>query len=359
MNLYAVVMAGGSGTRFWPLSRAGRPKQLLTLEGEKTLLERTVERVMPIVAPPRLFVVTGESIRENTSHRIPLVPLANIIAEPVQRNTAACVGLAARVIAHRDADAVLAVLPSDHLIRAEDEFRRLLLAAAGIASENNVLVTFGITPTRAETGYGYLELDDAVAVTAGGVNARRVARFLEKPDAETAEKFLASGRHAWNSGMFVFTARAILAAIEKYEPALSEGLSYIDPGQDARRVIEVIGEVYPTLPSLSIDHAVMERADNIVAIGADIGWSDVGSYAELFDLLRPDANGNRGRGTVVSIDGTGNLALSQDGAIALLGVSNLVVVHTPDVTLVCSKERAQEVKRAVEEMRRLGMDEYL
>lgn len=362
---WAIVMAGGSGTRFWPLSRAARPKQLLPLAGgDLSLLRRTVERVLPLVPIERVIVVTSDALAKATAAALPELPKKNLLREPAGRNTAPCVGWGALVARRRDEDAVLAVLAADHHIADEVAWRDAALRALEVA-EDGSLVTMGIEPTRAETGYGWLELGDEVSP-----GVREVRRFVEKPDRARAEAFFAGRTHLWNSGQFFFRADAILAGIAAHLPALAEGLGVGAPrssaGEPARsaksrraqlrgHTDKTIRDGYSALPSISIDHGVMERAERVRVVGASVGWSDVGSFVTAWELADKDEDQSALSADAIAIDSRGLFVRAPAGkTVALLGLENLVVVDTPDALLVMPRERAQDVKLVVAELQRRG-----
>ncbi len=355
-----VILAGGSGTRFWPLSRRLKPKQLMSVFGGKSMLQRTVERVIPL-RPRRIMVVTNALQAAETARQLDYLkdmPI-DIIAEPVGRNTAPAIGLAATIIAAEDPEAVMAVLPADHYILAEEEFRATLLRAAAAARLGH-LVTLGIKPNRPETGYGYIEAgqmpDDA--------GAYRVQRFVEKPMIEKALEFLAAGNFYWNSGMFVWQVRVILAEMEKHLPELASALRRLnippDTGDLPAALAPQVEAVYRQLKSESIDYGVMEKAGNVTVIPADFGWSDVGSWRALPEVMAPDGAGNvliAGEG--INIDSAGCLVYGGDKLVALVGVKDLIVVDTEDALLVCAAERAQDVKKVVEILEERELTDYL
>jgi mannose-1-phosphate guanylyltransferase len=353
-NLHAVIMAGGAGIRFWPASRVGRPKQLLALAGAagESLLEATVRRILPLCAPERITIVTAEHLLAATRDAVSSVPDVQFLAEPAPRNTAPCIGWAANVIARRDPDAILMVLPSDHHVADEPSFVRTASLAVRHASGSDVLCTVGIEPTRPETGYGYIEMGEKVAE-----GLYRVARFVEKPDQETAAAYLLTGRHLWNSGMFFFRAAAIRDAIRLHLPELAAGLDRIEKTGD-------LSAIFPALPAISIDHGIMEKAEGIAVVPGSFGWSDVGSWQAAWELSQKDALGNVLPEGAIVVEGGGNLVcdLTTSGprrVIALVGVSDLAVVMTDDALLVIPRERAQDVRKAVDVLKGRGDDEKL
>ncbi len=340
---YGVVMAGGSGTRFWPLSRAARPKQLLPLGGgEESLLRATLLRMAPVVPPERVYIVTSAALAAQIRADVPEVPAENILAEPVGRNTAPCVGWAASVIARKDPTARVAVLPADHHIGDEAAFQGVLSAALDACGDGD-MVTVGIRPTRAETGYGYMELGEELAP---GVH--RARRFVEKPDEDRAQQFLASGRFLWNSGMFFFRADVLLAAVRQHLPGLSEVLVQYDEAATRGAEAELVEHTYGALPDVSIDHGVMEKASRVAIIPGDFGWSDVGSWTTAWELAERDGEDNALFGEVIAVDSHGTYVRAPKGkVVAVVGLEDIVVVDTEDALLVMPRQRAQDVRAVV------------
>ncbi len=342
---WAIVMAGGSGTRFWPASRKKTPKQLLALApgDERSLLAATVERIAPLVSPERVLVVTGAHLADATRAAVPQIPQENVLAEPTGRNTAPCVGWAAAVIRRRDPDAKIAVLAADHHIADGDAFLAVLARAFEAAGEG-LLVTVGVKPTRPETGYGYIEVGEEIAD-----GTYRARRFVEKPNRGRAEQFLAAGTFLWNSGMFFFRADVILDAIRSHLPGLAAALDRFDAAALAGDEASVIASEYAALPSVSIDHGVMEKADRVAVVPGDFGWSDVGSWTSAWELAPRDGSRNAVTDAeAVLVDATGCYVRGPRGkVIALVGVRDLVVVDTPDALLVVPRERAQDVREIV------------
>lgn len=356
-SVRAVILAGGSGTRFWPFSRSRRPKQLLPLVEGRSLLQLTVERVLPLVGRDGVRVVTGQAIAEAVLQQLaPLAP-EQVLVEPCGRDTAAAVAWAAwRELGQGD-DPVLLVLPADHWVGDAAAFRRVMAAAAELAAETSGLVTVGVVPTRPETGYGWLELGEEVGGK-NGVRCFRVRRFVEKPDRERAAAFLAAGCYRWNAGIFAFTAQALAAAVRQHLPDLARGLDTLLAR--ARQVGEAaaLAQGYPTLPRISLDYGVMEKADNIWAVDGAFPWHDVGSFASFAEIL-PRGEGGVTLGPVVAVESQGCVVLSEGPLVAALGVEGLVVVATGDAVLVTTLERAQEVKTLVAELERRGFRQLL
>ena len=353
--LWAVIMAGGSGTRFWPLSRRHRPKQLLPFASGGSLLRAAVDRVLPLVGPERVWVVTAAEMAAATRAQLADLPAEHVLVEPQGRDTAACVGWAAwRLAAERD-DAVMAMLPADHLVDGE-ALRDALRLSARAARELGGLITLGVRPRSPETGFGYLQVGDEVPL-AGGGRVRRVVRFVEKPPRAAAEAMLADGGYLWNAGMFVWTAASIRAAIRTHVPELAGRLDELM--QEARGGGEeaALARLYPLLPRISIDYGVMEKASEVWAVPVDFAWSDVGSWEGLAEVM----GGPEGVrfGDVLGIDSDGAVLVSDGPFVAALGVPGVVVVATGDAVLVLPRSASQRVREIVEELRRRGRDELL
>ncbi|MGC8603612.1 MAG: mannose-1-phosphate guanylyltransferase [Desulfomonilaceae bacterium] len=353
MNLYSVIMAGGSGVRFWPQSRRHRPKQLLKIVGEKTMIRATVDRISPITPYERIIVVTGAHHSENIRMQIPEIPVNSIVTEPVSRNTAPCVALAAYRIAKMDPSAVMLVLPSDHLITKEDEFRSVLEAASRLAEDTQDLLTFGIVPDRPETGYGYIHVGDKITEF-NGLKAHRVVRFVEKPDIKTAQSYLKLGTYLWNSGMFIWTVSSIIKAIERYLPVVAKTMEKLFPVLNTQEEEAALTDAYEDLPDISIDYGIMERADNVLVAPIDVGWNDVGSWTSLQDVWNTDEEGNAVKGKILSLNAKGCVVSSPQKLTALVGVEDIIVVDTPDAILVCRKDRAQDIKQLQELLKKHG-----
>ena len=355
---YAVILAGGSGTRLWPMSRVEEPKQLIPFLGGKSLLEIALARLEGLVEPERRLIATGEKYRAAIRRAMPQLADSQILGEPEGRDTLAAVGLPAAVAARQYPQAAIAVFTADHLIEPVDVFQDCVKLGFQIAEEvPSSLVTFAIRPTLPATGYGYVELGEPLA---GFEGAFAVARFVEKPDAETAQRYLDSGRHAWNSGMFVWQVESLLAAIERYRPEVHAGLMRIADAWDSPRQQAVLAEVFPTLEKISVDFAVMEPAScddrmAVITVPMPVRWLDVGGWPAYGETLPADENGNRSAADrVILADCRESLIVGSDPnhLIAAVGVEDLVVVHTPDATLVCHRsqtERIKELLRAVGE----------
>jgi mannose-1-phosphate guanylyltransferase len=348
---FTIVMAGGSGTRFWPLSRAERPKQLLPLAGgQESLLQATVRRACAATKSKDVLVVTSELLRAATRAQLPDLSPSSVLAEPIGRNTAPCIGWAATRVAREDPDAVCVVLPADHHIADEAEYGRILEAAIAAAEEGGI-VTVGIRPSRPETGYGYIEMGEPL-----GGEVHRARRFVEKPNRQRAEQFLAAGNFLWNSGMFFFRASVMIDAIKEHLPGLGDALTrFLDADLvDEPRLVE---EGYPTLPSVSIDHGVMEKVADVAVIPADFGWSDLGSFASAWELAQKDERGCSLPADAVAIEADGCFVRAPEGKlVTLVGVKDLVVIDTEDALLIVPRDRAEDVKRVVEELTKRGSE---
>lgn len=351
---YAVVLAGGSGTRFWPKSRRTQPKQLLDIIGTSPLIAQTLERLEGLFTRERIFVVTHVQQLENLRRHADL-PESNMLAEPLSKNTAAAIGLAALEIERREDDeAVLAVFPSDHYIVDIDAFLKTLLIAKEVALQGR-LVTIGIRPRYPESGYGYIELGDPLH-DLGYQGIYHVKRFVEKPDLSTAARYVEQGNFLWNSGTFVWQVKTLLEAIERHLPELHAGLQEIERSSSDPATIE---RVYGKLPDISIDYGLMEKAENCAVVIGDYGWSDVGSWSALAELLEKDERGNVQRGEVAAIECTNSVLYSDDGLIGAIGLRDMIVVYSGGAVLVCPVERAQDVRKLVDRLVELGEDEYL
>jgi len=360
--LHAVIMAGGSGTRFWPESRHRRPKQLLPILGGQPLVAETAARVRPLIPAERTWVVTHQDQAEGIRAACPDLPTDQVIVEPCARNTAACVALAAATVLESDPEATLAVLPADHLISPNEEFQASLAAGACAAEEARALVTFGIRPSYPATGYGYIRQGARIDSTAK-LAVHKVERFVEKPDAEVAQCYLDEGCFLWNAGIFVWQAKTILQAFEEHLPELAKGVQAIMAATPAERPSKT-AEIYPNLESLPVDIGILERHDTVRVLEAPYHWSDIGSWRALYDEVETDSARNAAilpaGGELLAEEAEGVLAYSRNKkTIAVLGLNDLVVVDTEDALLVAPRERAEEVKRFVERLKAEGKTELL
>ena len=353
-NFYAVILSGGSGERFWPLSTPERPKQFLTVFGGRSLLRQAVDRLKGLVPPAQVIVVTAESLVKATRAELPELPRANIVAEPCRRDTAAAIATACGVVEGRGgADAVAAVLTADQVMRDVPAFRRVLADAARAAAKTNDIVTMGVVPDYPATGFGYIHVGKPLALGTKTVFSRAV-RFVEKPDAKTARRYLASGRYVWNAGMFVWRVATMKAALLKGAPALAILEASVASARSARGVREVMATYYPQLPKISIDYAVMEKAENILVSGGAFGWDDVGTWTSADKHLATDARRNVAKGEVALLDVADSIVLSTGPQIAALGVKGVVVVATKDSVLVADKARVQDLKKLLAKLNANG-----
>ncbi len=350
----ALILAGGSGTRFWPLSRKSRPKQLLALEGERTLLRDTLERLAPVIGPEAVWVCTTEALAEAVRRDLPEVPPEQVLSEPEGRNTAPAIAWSVRSMPGAARREVVAVLPADHRMGDPAAFRDTLERAARVVEREDRVMTLGVVPRWAETGYGYLELEPVeLEPDPEARDVRRVRRFVEKPSEENARRFLESGNYLWNAGIFLFRGSTLLDLVALHQPELSRGLEAIAAAPDRLR------ELYGRLPADSIDYAIMEKLDGIATLPLDCGWSDLGSWEALDEILPRDRQANTGRGDTLAIEAGGNLLFADQGTIAVLGVEGLVVVRTGDAVLVMPKARSQEVRKLVADLAARGRGDLL
>jgi mannose-1-phosphate guanylyltransferase len=342
-NAYICIMAGGSGERFWPMSRNRTPKHLLKLFSDRTLLEETVRRLEGVVPLRNFFVLTNEVQLPATRAALPFLAPEQIIAEPAKRDTAPAAALATGLVRARNPEAVMALLPADHLIENAQRLSEQMAAALARAATTDALLTFAIKPTYASPGFGYLEMGAELARSPEGGVVRRVVRFVEKPDIPTAENYVASGNYAWNAGMFMWRVGAFLAETEKHAPALAKFVKEFPAGDPA----SYLAERFPALPKISVDFAIMEKAAAVETIVAEFDWDDVGMWTSLPPHLPKDESGNAAHGALLTVDAQNNIALSNGRTIALVGVKDLVVVETPDAVLVCHRDNVQEIKKLI------------
>jgi mannose-1-phosphate guanylyltransferase len=342
MAVHLVLLAGGRGTRFWPLSRRSRPKQLLPLLSDRSLLRETWERVAPLGRRERSWVITASDLVKECRRELPELAASRILGEPVGRNTAPALALAAALARKEDPRAVLSVFPSDHHIGDLRGFRALVRRALRCAREERALVTLGVRPTEPETGYGYIETSQPVQ----GDGAVPVKAFVEKPDLARARRYLKSGRHLWNSGMFFLSVDTLAEAFAEFAPEIWEPVQELAGLHGGRRFAAAFERIYPELPSVSFDHAVMERARGVKVMPAEVGWSDVGNWTALETLL-DESEGNHVSGQVLAIDAKNNIVMDEEGLTALLGVENLVIVRSGGALLVCHRDSVQSIRGLV------------
>jgi mannose-1-phosphate guanylyltransferase len=351
-------MAGGKGARFWPRSRAALPKQLLDIFSKRSMIQETVARVAGLAPPERIVIVTGREQAETIYRQLPEIPRENILVETVGRNTAPCICLAALWVERKAPGATMAVLPADHYIADPQAFCSCLESAVEAAQQLNALVTIGIAPGSPETGYGYIECG-AETGTYRGQAAYRVERFHEKPSLEKAREFLARGNVLWNSGMFIWKAAIILDEIKTCLPELYAELAAVAPQLGTPQEQQAIDGAYRAIEGISIDYGVMEKSRRAAVLKGDFGWSDVGSWSAIYNIAKKDMQGNVTQGDVVAIEAKGTLVYSPKKLTAVVGLDNIVIVETDDALLVCAKDKAQDVKKVVDELERQGKKEYL
>jgi mannose-1-phosphate guanylyltransferase len=357
-----VILAGGSGTRFWPRSRRRRAKQVLALDGERTMIQQTLDRLLPLSDGADVWVITNELLAEVIAGQLGEIPRGNILSEPAARNTAPACALAAFLIARDAPDTVVGIFPSDHVVGDETRFAEVIRAGVELAAQGERIVVLGVPPTRPETGYGYVELDDTAG--AGKMPVRRVRRFTEKPDQATAEQFLASGNYAWNGGIFLWTARTFVNAIREHSPAMAPLMERIAAAYGTDSFEQVFAEVYPECENISVDYAILEprsakgeSGSEILCLPADFAWNDLGSWAALHEHLtagRMESVFDAGDQVRCEIDAERNYVYAPGKAVALVGVEDLVVVDTGDCLLITRRDRSQDVGKVVTELKRTG-----
>ena len=356
--LHAVIMSGGSGTRFWPQSRRNRPKQLQSLAGETSLLQQTVDRLQELVPPERTWVITNAGQAEETRNQLPAVPAQQVLTEPCGRNTAPCVGLAAWHLLAADPDAMMLVLPADHVIDPPDAFRQAVRGGVELVDNDpRRLVLFGVTPTRPATGYGYIQRGESLP---GASHGYLVTAFHEKPDRSTAESYIAAGDRYWNCGIFTWRADRILDALAKHEPDIADALETIGRAVGTADYDRSLQDTFESIPARSIDHAVLEQSSNTCLVEAPFEWHDVGSWHALAEILETDSDGNTLQGRVTVVDSNNCVVRSNgDHLVGAVGVENLVIVHTDDATLVAHRDDEEGLRRLVERIQEQGRDDCL
>ncbi|MDT3696993.1 MAG: mannose-1-phosphate guanylyltransferase [Ignavibacterium sp.] len=355
MNLYAVIMAGGVGSRFWPRSKKRMPKQLLNIFGDDTMIQATVKRLTGMVEKDKIYIITNELQSSEIKKQLPDLPVENIIEEPFGRNTAACIGLASVMIKSKDPDAITVVLPADHIIKDVDEFKNIIENAARFANESKGLVTIGIKPTRPETGYGYIQIDDKPVAD----NIFKVFTFAEKPNYATAVRFVESGDFLWNSGMFIWRVDVILDEIKNLMIDLHEGLVDIEKSLFSNNFKEELKNIYAQLKKISIDYGIMERSSKVYLTKGSFSWSDVGSWEEVYQLSPKNENGVASFGQVYTNMVNDSYIYSPDKMTAVIGLDNVIVINQGDTLLVCRRDKAQDVKEIVDYLKINKMDEHL
>jgi mannose-1-phosphate guanylyltransferase len=355
---FAVILAGGKGERFWPLSTAKKPKQLLSLVGDRTLLGQAVSRLKGLIPPENTFVITNADLVAGCHEAAPELPPENIIGEPVGRDTAAAVALGAALVKARDPKGVFCILTADHVIGSEDVFRQTLDAGMKLAAKEDVLITIGITPTEPATGFGYIESAKSLG-RKDGIEFLKVKRFVEKPDLKTAQGYLKTGKFFWNAGMFIWSVKSIESALKQFRPPLAKLVAKMKAVAGKPSFATTLASEYAKLEKISIDYAVMEHAKNIVVARSEFPWDDVGSWTALENHFPKDKKRNTLIGQTATHDAKGNIIVSRDHLTALVGVKNLIVVQADGVTLVCARDRAQDIKQLLAEIRKTGTHEKL
>lgn len=372
-----VILAGGSGTRFWPRSRRSHAKQVLALDGDRTMIQQTVDRLLPVAGAENIWVITNDLLREEIVHQLPDVDGEHILSEPIARNTAPACALAAFLLEKKDPGAVIGIFPSDHVVDDRKRFAEVVRAGVKLAANGEKIVVLGVPATKAETGYGYIErgsaVEEASALT-GGIEVRRVKRFTEKPHKALAEAFVASGNYAWNSGMFLWSARTLACAIREHSPAMAPLMEKIAAAYGTPEFERVFAEVYPQCENISIDYAVLEprsakgeEASEIYCLPADFCWNDLGCWSALHEHVAHCGPEDLAKKNVfdktnqpcVDIDAHGNYVFAPGKAVALVGVSDLVVVETEDALLITTRERSQDVGKVVAELKRAGREDLV
>jgi mannose-1-phosphate guanylyltransferase len=363
--LHAIIMAGGSGTRFWPESRADLPKQLLKLVGEETMIQSTVSRLAGLVPSEQLLIVTNKRLVPEISRQLPQLPSASILGEPCKRDTAPCIGLAALLVSQQDADATMVVMPSDHVISTQQDFQEAIRLAAALVEESaGRIVTFGIKPTYPAESFGYIERGDRLTLPAScadsASSAFQVKRFREKPKADAAREYVASGQFYWNSGIFVWKASTILAALKQHQPVMLQHLEKIADAVGTPTFDEMFAREFAAIEGVSIDYAVMEHASDVVVVEAPFHWDDVGSWQAIGRLQPADEQGNTVSGKHLGIHTRGTIVRSTaEHLVVTLGLSDCIVVHTADATLVANKHDEESIRQLVKMLEERGWTEYL
>jgi len=359
------IMAGGGGTRFWPWSREECPKQILPIISNRSMIWETVERIRCFTSCEKIFIVTSRSQAKDLQREVPQIPQSNLLLEPLGKNTAPCLCLAALYIQKLNPEAVMVVLPADHFIADRRGFLRTLKAAVGFTAKRNLLMTLGIPPTEPETGYGYIQKGENLDKV-NGISVFKAKAFREKPTRAKARAYLRTGKYLWNSGMFIWKVGVFLAALEKYLPQLYEEMQPLQNHLGTARGEKLLEKVYARCQPISVDYGIMEKAENVALIEAQFHWDDVGSWAALCKILPKDERGNAlmagkqaGEGKILAIDSSGCLIRGEEKLIAVIGIKDTVVVEAGNAFLVCPRDRAQDIRRVIEELKNRGWTRYL
>lgn len=356
--MYCVIMAGGTGTRFWPLSRVSRSKQFLAIQGKRSLIQSTVDRISSFASGEHLYIVSKRDQQEALESQITEIPKKNFLYEPEGKNTAPCIGLAAMHVHKRNADGIMVVLPSDHLIGDKRKFKQTVLAGVQVAKEKDGLVTIGIKPNRPATGYGYIQKGGAVG-TAAKIPAYYVKTFAEKPNEATAQRFIDSGDFLWNSGMFIFRISTFLKAMEEHLPDTYDSLLEVRKAIGKPNYQDVLERVYRQIRSISIDYGIMEKANNVYLLEGNFGWGDLGSWDQVYLISRKNEESNVFSGDVVSLNTRNSYVHTDGGLVALCGVEDLIVVQQDGATLICKRDASEDVKLLVDKIKKKKYEQYL
>nr|WP_319509765.1 mannose-1-phosphate guanylyltransferase [uncultured Draconibacterium sp.] len=357
-DLYTLIMAGGSGTRFWPRSKTVKPKQYLNIFGDKSLLQDTIERFATFTKQENIYIVSSATQAKVLEKQTPMLPKENLIYEPIGRNTLPCIGLAAMYAERENPDGVMVVSPSDHLITNNTLFESTVLAAAKIANERDGIVTLGITPTYPATGYGYVQTAEDITGNEK-IKQFKVERFVEKPDEATAADYLKQGGFYWNSGLFVFKVSVFLKAVEEFAPELYADLRKIQADFGNPSYPETLDTIYRAVESISVDYGIMEHAKNIFLVEGNFDWNDLGSWESVYQTDKKDENGNAGMGEAIFLDSKNSYVSTDDGLVAVVGLDDVIVVRDGNTTLVCKRDNAEDIKKIVEELKAKNKLEYL
>lgn len=363
--IFAVIMAGGGGTRFWPWSREKTPKQLLPIISSRTMIEETVDRLHPFIPPQQTFIVTSRNQEKKIRQVLPQLPPQNFLVEPIGKNTAPCLGLAAFYIKQLDPQAVMIVLPADHFIADQQKFLKTLEVASAFAQKENFLITLGLQPTAPETGYGYIQKGDLLA-RIKGIEIFKAKAFREKPSRKIALSYLEDGNYLWNSGMFIWRVEVFLQALENYLPDLYQEMAILSKILGTAEERKILTQVYARCPSISVDYGIMEKASNVAMIQARFPWDDVGSWSALWKIHPKDQKENvylfkkeNGRGKILAIDSSGCLIRAEKNLIAVLGMKDTIIVEAGGSILVCPKDKSQEVRQILAQIKEKGWKNYL
>jgi len=362
--MYGIIMAGGIGKRFWPMSCKKKPKQFLYLFGSQSMIRMTFDRLQPLISPKNILVITNKNHKKLTEKHLPGLPPENIIGEPMGKDTAPCIGLSALLTMAQDPEAVQVVLPADHLITDIKEFQRIIALGAELASQKDCLITIGIKPTRPETGYGYIQWDSIsdekiLPKQFYTKDILKVKTFAEKPNLATAKRFMESGDFLWNSGIFIWKAKTILHELEESLPELHDSLMQVKKHINKKAFSRALLTAYRQIKSISIDYGVMEKSQNVFLLKGDFGWSDVGSWEAFYKLKDKDSSGNVIIGTSELLDSSNNLIISDKNLVAAIGIEDMVIINTNNIVLICPRNRSQDVKGIVDYLTRKNLKKFL